>query len=138
MKKGIQKFSSLVLALLVLVSTFSFTIDKHFCGGDLVAFSVFEHTDACGMAIQNPSSTDDCSTLSTNCCIDSQLVLDGQDDLKTAFQNSNASKQIFAASFIYTYLNLFEGLQENVIPFRNYSPPVLVLDIQLLDQTFLI
>jgi len=47
-------------------------------------------------------------------------------------------QQVFVASFVYSYAHLFEGLAENVIPFRDYSPPPLIRDIQILDQTFLI
>ena len=39
---------------------------------------------------------------------------------------------------VYSYINLFEGLEKNIVPFKNYSPPLIVTDIQVLDQVFLI
>jgi len=34
--------------------------------------------------------------------------------------------------------NLFEGYDDTIIPFKEYSPPPLIRDVQLLHQTFLI
>ena len=47
-------------------------------------------------------------------------------------------QQQFLTTFLYTYINLFEGLPKQVIPHKDYSPPNLVSDIQVLDQVFII
>ena len=44
-----HKIFSVTLALLVLMSTLSFTVEKHFCGDVLVDVSVFTETQKCGM-----------------------------------------------------------------------------------------
>jgi hypothetical protein len=33
---------------------------------------------------------------------------------------------------------LFEGLDAHIVPFREYSPPFLIRDLPLWEQTFLI
>tara|TARA_R110002033_G_scaffold155892_1_gene192145 strand:+ start:131 stop:289 length:159 start_codon:yes stop_codon:yes gene_type:complete len=41
MNNNFYKIASFLMALLVLFSTFSFTVDKHFCGNTLVDTAVF-------------------------------------------------------------------------------------------------
>jgi hypothetical protein len=81
---------------------------------------------------------DDTQTTITTCCSDELIILEGQDELKLSFENLNLEQQHFIAAFSYSYINLFEGLEENITPFFGYPPPKLVKNIQLLDETFLI
>jgi len=136
MKKGFQKSVSTVLALLVLVSTLSFTIDKHFCGSLLVDQAVFTKAATCGMDMHSHSETDLMDQ--DNCCRNQNIAVNGQDELKISFQILDMDQQLFLTAFTYSYSNLFEGLPQQVIPFKNYSPPLIVKDIPVLNDTFLI
>ena len=138
MKEFIRNITALSLACLVLVSTMSFTINKHFCGDHLVSTSLVVKADNCGMDMQNPSPQKGCSILKKNCCKDEIQLVEGRDDLKLDFSDLNFQQQVFVSSFVITYINLFEGLDTHIIPFIDYSPPLVVKDIQLLDEVFLI
>lgn len=135
MRKNFQQSISSVLALLVLVSTFSFAIDKHFCGDFLVDMAVFSEAKTCGMAMHNSSEN---GMTEDSCCTNEKITVEGQDELKISFDSLNIDQQVFLSSFTFSYLNLFEGLPPHSIPFKDYSPPLLVSDIQVLDQVFLI
>ncbi len=131
-----HKIFSVSLALIVLCSTVSFTIEKHFCGDKLIDVSVFTEANKCKMEaleIELDKITKE------SCCKDKVDVVKGQDELivKT-IDDFDFTQQLFVATFTYSYLNLFEGLPQLVIPHKNYSPPILVTDIQVLDQVFLI
>lgn len=130
-KKLIQKSGSLLMALLVLFSTMSFTVDKHFCGNYLVDQAVFSEAQSCGMEHSVAMSGEDG-------CKDQKISVEGQKDLKMSFFDLDLHQQVFLASFTYSYAELFEEMPQQAIPFSDYSPPLLVYDIQLLDQTFLI
>ncbi len=136
MKKAIHKIASILMTCMILVSTMSFTIDMHYCGDTLVDTSIFKEADTCGMEIQKPSKQ--CSVSKKSCCSDKQIVIEGQDEVKPSFDTFTMDQQVFLASFVYAYINLFEGLKENVIPFRDYSPPLIVKDLQELDGVYLI
>ena len=122
------------LALLVLMSTFSFTVDKHFCGSMLVDKAVFSKADTCGMEMASEAN----DLAKDSCCTNEKVAVEGQDELKVSFESLDLEQQVFLASFTWSYLNLFEGLPTQIIPFKDYSPPLLVSDIQLLDRVFLI
>ncbi len=127
-----------MMAFVVLFSTMSFTFSEHYCGPTLVDTALFSKAEACGMKQQKPASQKDCDLIIKNCCKDEVKQFTGQQELNTNSPTLNFEQQVFLASFTYTYLNLFEGLEENIVPFKYYTPPLLVTDILVLDQTFLI
>ncbi len=131
-KLFLHKTFSVLLTLLVLFSTVSFTIEKHYCGDVLVDVSVFVEAEKCEMEALEILQK-------KTCCKDEINVIQGQDELKfSSFDDLEFEQQQFLASFIYSYVNLFEGLSQQIVPHKNYSPPNLVRDIQVLNDTFLI
>ncbi|WP_298554448.1 hypothetical protein [uncultured Algibacter sp.] len=132
LKQLLHKTFSISLAIIVLFSTVSFTIEKHYCGDVLVDVSVFSEAEKCGMEaleiLQKKS-----------CCKDEIDVIKGQDELKVSFfEELDFEQQQFITAFVYSYINGFESLPKQTIPHKDYSPPNLVADIQVLDQVFLI
>jgi len=140
MKEAFLKIGSILMALIVLLSTMSFTVDMHYCGDNLVDFSLYDKVDTCMMKAEITKTSNSCEVMEMemDCCTDIEVVVEGQDDLKISFDQLTFDQQLFIASFVHSYINLFEGLEENSIPYRDYSPPPLIRDVQILDQTFLI
>ncbi|MBZ9632148.1 hypothetical protein LB465_15300 [Salegentibacter sp. LM13S] len=130
MKKAFQHSISIAMAFMVLFSTFSFTVDKHFCGSFLVDTAIFSEAKTCGMEME--TSTED------SCCSNEKIAVEGQDELKHQFDALDLNQQAFLTGFAYSYIFIFEDFSKEIIPFKNYSPPLLVKDIQLEDQVFLI
>ena len=126
------------MAFIVLFSTMSFSISEHYCGDNLVDRSLFSTAESCGMEMEKPLAIGDCNIQKNNCCEDVVKLIKGQDDIKTNPLGLNSSHQILVAAFIYSYINLFEGLEENIIPFKEYSPPFLITNIQVINETYLI
>ena len=128
------------MALIVLFSTMSFSVDMHYCGDHLVDFSIFDSVDTCIMKAEMSKSSSECTVMEMemDCCTNVEVVLEGHNDLKISFDQLTFDQQVFVVSFIYAYINKFEGLDENIVTFKEYSPPPLIRDIQILDQTFLI
>lgn len=138
MKQLFTKILSISMAFVVIFSTMSFTISEHFCGDHLVDIGLFSKAETCGMEMGNKAPVDGCSLEKSNCCKDTVQQFEGQSNLKIDFSKLTFNQQLFITSFIHSYINLFEGLEENIIPFKDYSPPFIVKDIQTLDEVFLI
>jgi hypothetical protein len=132
LKQLLHKTFSVSLSLIVLFSTVSFTIEKHYCGDILVDIAVFAEAEKCGMeAIEIAQKK--------SCCKDEIDVVEGQDELKTSsFEDLEFEQQQFLSAYTYSYINGFESLPKQTIPHKDYSPPNLVTNIQVLDQVFLI
>lgn len=135
-KKFTHKTVSVIMALIVLGSTMSFTIEKHFCGDFLVDVAIFSEAKACG----GESSESDHETITKKpCCKDVVDHIQGQDELQNkTFDDLEFQQQLVLEAFTYSYINLFEGLPQLIVPHKDYSPPNLVYDIQVLDEVYLI
>lgn len=135
-KQLLHKVFSISLALIVLCSTVSFTIEKHFCGNKLVDVSLFSQADKCNMGALEMEADE---INKKSCCKDKIDVVEGQDELIVkSFDDLDADLQQFITTFAFAYFNRFEGLPQLVVPHKNYSPPILVFDKQITDQVFLI
>ncbi|WP_372752148.1 hypothetical protein [Mariniflexile sp.] len=133
-KHFLHKSFSVLLALLVLFSTVSFTFEKHYCGDILIDVSIFSEAQKCGT-----DTVEEEITTKMMCCKDEIKLVKGQDELKVSnFDDLNFQNQLFISTFTYAFINLFEGLPQQVSPHKDYSPPNLVADIQVLDQVFII
>ena len=90
------------------------------------------------MEMNEPLSFEGYGVQKNNCCKDVVKFIEGKDNLKANFSDLNVEKQVLFNAFIFSYVNLFEGTVNNIIPFNEYSPPEVILDIQVLHDTFLI
>ncbi|TMM59120.1 hypothetical protein FEE95_06720 [Maribacter algarum] len=140
MKKIYYKITSVLLALIVLLSTMSFSLDMHFCGDQLVDFSISDKANTCLMKTEMTKTSSSCEVMKMEmgCCSDVEVVFEGRDDLKISFDQLTFNQQVFVASSVYSYISRFEGFDENLVPLKDYKPPPLIRDLQILDQTFLI
>ncbi len=136
MKKIGFQIVSCFMAILLLVSTMSFTVDKHFCCDHLVSLAVFGEADSCGMEM-TMAKTDNDTSVNKACCSDETSLVQGQNTLDKTI-TLDLDQYVFLMAFVHSYVNLFEGLPQHFIPFKEYSPPLLVCDIQVLHDTFLI
>lgn len=129
MHKAISPF----LALLVLLSTVSWTVDKHLCMGRVMDVAVFHKAESCGMemAMEVIGETEN------HCCDDESFTVQGQDDLKLGFQDVELDQHIFLTSFYSSYLNFFQE-EEQQVPDQIYPPPLLVYDYTTLFELYLI
>lgn len=134
MKQFFTKISILALSFLVLFSTFSFTVDTHYCGDFLVDISVLGETDGCGMQMDNSAVLK-----KKNCCKDEVHNIEGQKELQVQKVTELSSEdQQFLASFLFTYKDVFVKSTSNNNFYKDSSPPDIPIDYQVLYQTFLI
>lgn len=138
MKDTVRHILSFAMAFLVLFSTISFTVDMHFCGKHMVDFSFFNKAETCGMETMMNTAMVDRMNMDMECCSDVNIVQQGQDDLKMSFEKISFEHQLFVATFISSYIDLFQGLENTVVPDAEYPPPFLIQDVIILDQQFLI
>nr|WP_228054956.1 hypothetical protein [Kordia antarctica] len=128
---------SISMAFVVLFATMSFVVNMHYCGDVLVDTAIFQNVKTCGMEMQNPS-TEGCSMTQKDCCNDEQIVKDAQNELQLSVDKISFDQHIFITSFVYSYINLFESLNENTTSYQQYKPPVVVRQIYKIDEMYLI
>lgn len=134
MKKLLQKIASLIMAFVVLLSTMSFTIEKHYCGDFLVDISVFGDVEKCNMDLDSSKSL-----TMKNCCKDEVQQIEGQDKLqKENISTLSFDQQKVLVAFLFSYQSIYVYFKNEQSFYNDFSPPDLDRDIQVLYQTFLI
>ena len=108
-------------------------MEKHFCGEVLVEVAIFSETHKCG--IEMP----DGAVIQKHCCKDVIEVVEGLEVVQnSSLEDLDFEQQQFIASFLESYASLYKNLPKQIIPHKDYSPPNLIANIQVLDQVFLI
>ncbi|CAN0596184.1 unnamed protein product, partial [Ectocarpus sp. 12 AP-2014] len=115
---------SLIMALLLLLSTVSWTIEKHTCMGRVMDVALFAKADDCGMAAAMKAMEDD--SLENHYCGDETLTLQGQDDLTISFNDISLDQPVFLVAFTHAYLGLFKAVEQQSGKNEYYPPPLLV------------
>lgn len=126
------------MALVVVFSTMSFTINMHYCGDTLVDTAIFNKAQSCGMDMNMEGTESQHSDMKGKCCSEKQLVVDGQDELQLQIDTISFEHIAFVASFVHTYFELFNFENSENPTFKHYTPPRYSFDLQVLNQVFLI
>lgn len=129
------KIMSIVMALTVVMASFSFSIEQHFCGSNLVDVSVFSKTESCCCP---PLKEGSLQLKKKSCCSNISILFEGFDN----YQNAISTEILTAPIFVETpaiqipVAYVFETTRK--VPYTNYNPVPLITDIQVRDQVFLI
>ncbi len=138
--KFFKSIVSSLLALLVLVSSSSFTVKMHFCGGHVQSVSLIEDADACPMDVQLPPCHKKMVVKKSGCCEDKHVAYEGK-DFNTQVQDFSILSW-YATNWIATLPIIMEVIQVNeALAFSNhtpYKPPIVERDIPVFVQSFLI
>lgn len=136
LKTVFHKVFSMLLALLVLLSTFSFKMESHFCGSKPVDVAVFSKVKTCCK-----SETITASKLQftkTSCCNTKVVSIDGLKQFKIVpFLKEFSTDTDFTIPSIFNFDPLLFGFSKAGV-IHIYNPPDLVLNLQVQHQVFLI
>lgn len=134
MKQLFLKITTVLLTLLVLFSTFSFTVESHYCGDFLMDVSFTGNAADCGMQMEQTAVKK-----KKNCCKDELQKIEGQDELQYASTDDfDLLKQQFLTSFLVSYNDLFLPKETKKSVYTELHPPEIPKNYQVLFQVFLI
>lgn len=138
MKPCLRHIVAISLSALVLLSTLSFSVDLHYCGKKLVAIALNNKAQGCGMEIPSDKTYTSGDQIGKHCCEDVMLAFEGHEDLQYSGYEFSAAK--FFATHVVGFSDMVPRLEiiNRDFHFREYSPPLLIRDIPVFNQTFLI
>lgn len=138
--KVLKSIVSSLLALLVLVSSSSFMVNMHFCGGHMQSVSLIEEAAPCPMEVELPPCHKKVEIKKSGCCEDKHVEFEGKDFNAKVHDFSLLNWQTI--NWVSSLPVIMEVVQVNeALAFSNYTPykpPLLERDIPVLIQTFLI
>ena len=153
MLKAFRKYKLpiLVVALAILTTSVGFSIDMHYCQGNLKNISFIGDAQTCSnkaaqmkpnhcakkeMSCHKQAGSSDVLS-HDGCCSNNSVSVQLEEDFLTASQIVVEHNQAqFLLAFVSSYL-ILESRYETSIPYKNYKPPLLDKDISVLTQTFL-
>ena len=141
------------MAFMLLLSSTGFSIDLHYCQGNIKSFSIFGTAKSCHAKTEKNhcqqskischfvKSTIEASDASEkNCCSNESIVVTPDMDTQKVVSEQLTETNI---SFISAFVAVFYAgqtldLAKLIIPHQNYIPPLLNQDIPVLIQSFLL
>ena len=132
-----KKISAFILSCIVLFSSMSFVIDEHFCGDQVMDVSYFGNADDCGM--EKVDTNSNVSILKgNNCCKDEVTRFESSlySIEKPLSIHNLASQHLFFNTHHNNGFNRIKTLR--IEYYKDFSPPDISQDFQILHQTFLI
>ena len=151
--KGTYQLIALLMAFLMFFTSAGFTMDMHFCGGELKSISLFGKAKTCHDIVgENETPMKNCPhhkkmmvekkgcSEDKDCCSNETLVLQADQDQKVQTNDFVVNKQLkqFVIAFVAVFFAADFDLQRDTANFAHYKPPLIQRDIPVLNQTFLL
>ncbi|UKM64871.1 hypothetical protein GSB9_01429 [Flavobacteriaceae bacterium GSB9] len=138
-KQLFNKLFLSVMALLIVFSTASYAVEKHYCGDVLVDVTVFIEAENCDTKPITILQKETCCSQEKTCCKSEIELIKGQEELYvSSFEDFNFEFQQMQAVLAVSHIQGLESLPKQNSLHKHYSPPKLVANIYLLDQVFII
>ena len=134
----LRKISSGVLALVLILSTISYSVEKHFCEGFLVDTSFFGEGEPCG-ELESDACGSETLPQEKDCCEDEIHHIEGIDNLVKVEKDNDEVKHVAHTSYLLPALDY--SYFEEVVAFiahEHYSPPELVHNIHVLFEVYIL
>ena len=131
-----HKFFSITLALLVLLSSFTFSVETRQCSFKLLNSVAVSNTKACcTLLLDSPYEH-----LEKDCCTGKIISVDGLNKVELFSSSSELPRQtLFQYFFRLESLLNFNNLQTTqFVIYTHYNPPSIIFERQIEYQSFLI
>jgi hypothetical protein len=142
---------AMFMAFLMFSSSIGFSMDIHYCGGELESFSFFGDAEPCEMMQpkQEKKSLSCCEapkneikschnreTVKGNCCHNESLVIDNGGELEISDFSLEQFQQVLVAIIVlFPNVDLFKT-SNKYVNYTHYIPPPITKDISILHQVF--
>lgn len=135
-----KKLISIALTLILLISNVGFTMATHFCGGEAVKSELMlgQKQLGCDMPDMERHGESDSTTRfdAKGCCDNHYQALTIEDDYSLKLVKTLNFD--FAIAFVHVFLKSDIPAEFEKQQYAHYSPPLLLRDLPVLNQVFLI
>ncbi len=135
-----KQLISILLSSLILLSSTGVTYAQHFCGEyEMMAkITLGQESLSCGMVMPQDDGCSDESSKDHNCCDNEYTQVDTDDNFSGVSFDFQLQPEILAAFVSVFMLQEIEVDRDQLNYYKDYSPPPLENNLQVLYETFLI
>lgn len=116
----------------------SFTVEKHYCGETLVDVSYFGEAESCCAKVMKTMDHKEKKSKKKGCCTDKSELIESSTFDKEKITSFSPQELQFLTFYVCSYIRLFQEVDLEKEFYKDFSPPDIVQDIQVLHETFLI
>lgn len=139
MTKILKHITTFFMALLVLVASMGFTLNKHFCGGELKQVAINKQVELCVMCKAAEEKPACHKEQDKDCCENQQDKVEINDlTLAKKIDKQIQSDFNFIALAPILLSNIHVDLSSNSIHLKEYAPPLIAHNIPVEVQSFLL
>jgi hypothetical protein len=132
------KIGAICLIAVLMLSTSSFSVFKHFCGDNLVNVSFEKVESCCEKEIEsNTFISDELNFSEKDCCKNETTIKELSFVDYTKSLKISKSKVVFITAFYYSFIENSTEFSAKQF-FKDFSPPDIVFNKQIQFQSFLI
>ena len=152
------RFIALTMAFLLFTSSVGFSIDMHYCQGELKSFSFLGKAETCHdkqkvapkpkgckhhqkmNAQKMEQENKNCSMDEKNCCENKTMYFQANLDEQTQASHFIVSAQVqqFVAAYVNTFVLNDFSIESETTTFLDYQSPLIARDIHVLVESFLL
>lgn len=147
------KFFAFLLALLMLITSAGFSLDLHYCQGNLKNLAFFKEAKSCHELAEKATS-EHCKKMQKpcqknndtiskdvcekSCCSHNTILVEAETDIfSTKIINTDNLSSDFIVAFVYTFGTTYSSTEYSN-KYNLYKPPLPDKDLSVLFQSFLI
>ena len=97
--------------------------------------SLFQNVESCGIGDALALLETD---MEKHCCSNESFTIQGQDDLKLSWDELEIDSQMVLVAYVQSYLEILSFPSTKETTKNTYPPPLLVQDLNVLHEVFLI
>ena len=143
---------ALILAFLMFSTSVGFALDMHYCSGKLKSVNFFGKAKTCHeMTVEAPMKNcphhqkmveqiQGCSIENKDCCENKTLRFQSDQDQQVQTFDFVVNKQLqqFITAYVVIFFNNNFSIESDTPSFAHYKPPLILRDIPVLIQSFLL
>jgi hypothetical protein len=134
--KAVRSISAVILAIIVLVSSTSFMVGMHICGGEVQNIALFGKADSC----QKEKALPACHKHMKPACCEDEFVYHEGTDFKGSIEHIHivAPAPMDIEQPVVLISEVIPASPISRIQYYNYDPPLRSCDLTVEHQVFLI
>ena len=135
-----KRILAIFLALILLTTNIGLAMATHYCGGEAVKTQLMlghGHLDCDMSGMDMGAENTEKGPKAKNCCENQYQTFEIDGDYHPGFAQLIFNLD-FVVALVHTFLSIAPVPETEKSPYAHYSPPLLLRDIPVLNQVFLI
>ena len=138
--KQTYRFIALIMAALMFFTSVGFVVDMHYCSGELRSISFDGKAKTCHEGVGNDEAPVKDSSEDRGCCSNKSMHIQFDQDQKLQITDIEVGREFkqFVIAYVAVFFLNHLNIECNAASYTQYKSPLILRDIPVLIQSFLL